>query len=99
MIKEVDYNHPDHPDKKLQRALEEIKLATAIEVDGGGALVIYLPNDHQFPPQRWQNHLEETKKVFQEIFPDTTVVISSYEMKFTTITKKRTFSEKLAGNI
>ncbi len=99
MINEVDHNHPDHPDKRLQRALEEIKLATAIEIDSEGALVIYMPNTECFPPQKWKKHLEGTKKIFKEIFPDIPIIISSYEMKFTTITKKQVFSDKLAGNI
>ena len=69
MIKEVDYNHPDYPDKRLQRALEEIKLATAIEVESGGALVIYLPNEHKYPPQIWKIHLKDTEEIFPEISP------------------------------
>ena len=99
MIEEVDYNHPDHPDQKLKQMLDEIKSATSIEVEDDGALVIYLPNEANYPRQKWMDHMDSTQKRFKDIFPDTNIVVTSYQMNFTTITKKQVFSEKLAGNI
>ena len=99
VVKEVDYNHPDHPDQKLKQMLDEIKAATSIEVEDSGALVIYVPNDSNYPPGKWKAHMDGVKKRFTEIFPDTNIVVTSYQMSFTTITKKQVFSQKLAGNI
>ena len=99
MISEVDHNHPDHPDKKLQKAIENIKLSHSLVINGEGALVIYVPNTNQYPPQRWHKYVESVRETFEAIFPDITIVASEYKMEFTTITKKQVFSEKLAGNI
>ena len=99
MTYEPDHNHPDHPDKKLVEAIKTIRQATHVDVKDGDVLIIEIPNDDRFPPQKWDNVIKSAKERFQEVFPDTKIIVTPYRMKFTTISKKTAFHEKLKGTV
>ena len=71
---------------------------TSIEIEEGGALYIHMP-DNGMPPQRFYHHMAEVKREFEEMLPGVTIIIGRDDLKFTTITSKQVFSQKLAGNI
>ena len=87
---------PDHnyPDNKTNIASS----ATEITLGEDGALYIYCPRN-QLPPARYQNELDSVQKTFKQAFPNTTIIVSGHDLKFTSITKKQEFKAKLDGSI
>ena len=77
----------------------ESNTLTKIHLGEGDALYIYVPNPHQLPPQRFNNYMDNIKNQFIEKFPNTTIIVGGSRLEFTTITKKKVFAHKLAGNI
>lgn len=78
---------------------EHTSIATQIEVDDDSALYIYVPRPDGWPPAKFQMQLDLVAKNFKEALPDTTVIVSAHDLKFTTITKKQVFKGKLDGSL
>ena len=72
--------------------------ATTIEIEDGGALYIFVP-ENGMPPQRFYDHMQTTKEAFESIFPDLAVIVGRDDLQFTVLTSKQVFSQKLAGNL
>jgi len=90
------FNAPAEPDHNYPKPEA---IATRIDVDDDSALYIYVPRVENMPPQRFQNELDVVAKKFKEALPDTTVIVSAHDLKFTTITKKQVFKSKLDGTL
>lgn len=72
---------------------------TKIYLEEEDVLYIYVPNQYQFPPQRFASYMDKVKTEFEEKFPNTIIIVGGSKLKFTIITQKKVFAHKLAGNI
>ena len=91
-LSEPDHNHPDNKKTNIASSATEITLGE------DGALYIYCPRN-QLPPARYQNELDTVQKAFKQAFPNTTIIVSGHDLKFTSITKKQVFKGKLDGSL
>lgn len=71
--------------------------ATLLRLNDTDVLIVHLPNTERFPHQKWSKHMADTKKRLQDLFPNTPIIVSAYEMNLTAVSQKQTFLGKLLG--
>lgn len=55
--------------------------------------------ENDFGPQRKKRMMEDVKQKFEDMLPNTKVLVGDYDLRFTSITKKEAFVGKLDGQI
>ena len=84
---------------------EKIKLPAVelsnVEISEDGVLYIQIvdPDYKLGGPDRRNEIQKDVRDRFLQMLPDTKIIVGYHDLKFTTITKKQEFGEKLAGNI
>ena len=87
---DADYNHPT----KTQPVL-----ATHVGLDDDDAIYIYVPNEHNMPPNKHMQYVERVREGFEIAFPERTIIAGPSDLKFTTIGRKQMFKGKLDGTL
>ncbi len=76
------------------------KKVTHVTIADADVLYIYCDLGVEARPMSYKKHMaEEIRKAFEEQFPGTKIIVGFHDLKFTAITKKQQFGEKLAGNL
>ena len=71
--------------------------ATLLRLNDADVLVVHMPNTERYTHKKWFKHMSDTKKVLQDLFPNTPIIVSAYEINFTAVSRKQTFLGKLLG--
>lgn len=71
--------------------------ATLLQLNDTDVLVVHMPNTNRYSSQKWSKHMADTKKKLKDLFPNTPIIVSAYEINFTTVSRKQTFFGKLLG--
>ena len=71
---------------------------TNVEIGDDSVLYIRLV-ENDFGPQRKKKMMEDIKRKFEDLLPDTKIIVGDYDLRFTAISKKQVFKGKLDGQI
>ena len=92
-----DYNHPES--KSFARELVRDATVTKVELDEDDVLYIQVRSHRDFPPHVEQKIAENVRNEFKSATGDTPVVVGFHDLRFTVISKKKAFTEKIAGRV
>jgi len=74
---------------------KNMKGVTLLQLNDTDVLIVHMPNSDRYPSQKWSKHMIDTKKKLQDLFPNTPIMVSAYEINLTTVSRKQTFLGKL----
>ena len=98
---EPDYNHPENAERIADAAKRHIDRSetTLVTIDGKSVLYVYCrPDDRLLRNHKLMQEVADViRDRFKTLFPDTEVLVGYYDLKFTQITKKDAFAERLKG--